>query len=92
MVISMKKEIVVENILYILNQKIPEAGDIAITKDTAGDLLQVGSLVFLQLLTEVEKEYQIQIEDDYWEYDKMNSVDAIADYVLESLKQKGKLA
>ena len=82
------KEEVIEKILYILTHKIPEAGEIRITSENVKEPLQVDSLVFLQLLTEIEKVFQIHIEDDYWEYNKLNSVDVIAEYILKNTRKQ----
>ncbi len=84
----MEREEIIKKIVDILKYNIPEAGDLKINRENAEKQLEVGSLIFLQLLTEVEKEFQIHIEDDYWEYDKLSSIGVIADYVLEAVKEK----
>ena len=63
-------------------------GEIEVSEEMIKEPLQIGSLIFLQLLTEVEKEFQIHIEDDYWEYDKLSSIDVIADYIINSKNNK----
>ncbi len=79
----MSKEVVIERIIDILKNNIAEAEELVINEAFVTGILQVSSLVFLQLLTEVEKEFKIVIEDDYWEYEKLSSIDKIAAYVLE---------
>lgn len=45
------------------------------------DGLQMDSLLFLQLLTDIEKGFNIVIEDDFWSIKKMSSVYVIVDYI-----------
>jgi len=44
------------------------------------------SLEFLKLLTCIEKEFSIQIEDDYWSQELLNDISKIANYVRERLR------
>lgn len=78
----MSREGVIHRIINILRNNLAEADEIVINEVMISEALQVNSLVFLQLLTEIEKEFQIHIDDDYWEYEKLNSIDKIADYVI----------
>jgi len=82
---AMKKEEAVRQIVDILNKKVSESGQDKVSVEMASQKLEVSSLVFLQLLTDVEKAFSIQIEDDYWEYNRLNSIEKIAEYVV--LKQ-----
>lgn len=43
------------------------------------------SLEFLKLLTCIEKEFSIQIEDDYWSQEVLNSISKIANYIRKRL-------
>lgn len=81
----MSKEMVIQRTIDILKSNIAEAEEVEINEEMVTEALQVNSLVFLQLLTEIEKEFNIHIEDDYWEYNKLNSIDKIADYVIGSM-------
>lgn len=78
----MSREGVIHRIINILRNNLAEADEIVINEVMISEALQVNSLVFLQLLTEIEKEFQIHIDDDYWEYEKLSSIDKIADYVI----------
>lgn len=41
----------------------------------------IDSLNFLKLLTELEKELQIKIEDDYWDYNKLHTLEDVVEYL-----------
>ncbi|MEW6609338.1 MAG: acyl carrier protein [bacterium] len=43
------------------------------------------SLDFLKLLTSIEKEFSIQIEDDYWSQEVLNNISKIANYIRKRL-------
>jgi len=43
------------------------------------------SLEFLKLLTCIEKEFSIQIEDDYWSQEILNNISKIANYIRKRL-------
>lgn len=45
----------------------------------------IDSLNFLKFLTELEKEMDIRIEDDYWDYEYMNTLNKITDYIMLQL-------
>lgn len=79
----MDKETIIQEIVAILKHTIAEALELTMEEGTISEELQVNSLVFLQLLTDVEKRFSIQIEDDYWEYNKLSSIEKIAQYVME---------
>ena len=49
--------------------------------------LGIDSLTFLKFLTELEKDFGIRIEDDYWEYKHMNTLSKIVNYVHTRLKE-----
>lgn len=78
----MSREGVIHRIINILRNNLAEADEIVVNEVMISEALQVNSLVFLQFLTEIEKEFQIHIDDDYWEYEKLSSIDKIADYVI----------
>lgn|GEM_PF-7094663 len=40
--------------------------------------LGLDSLNYLKLLSQIEKELDISIDDDYWDYSKMNTINKIA--------------
>lgn len=40
----------------------------------------IDSLNFLKLLTVLEKEFNMKIEDDYWDYNSLKTVNLITDY------------
>lgn len=44
------------------------------------------SLNFLKLLTCIEKEFSIQIEDDYWSQEVFNNISKIANYIRKRLR------
>lgn len=48
--------------------------------------IALDSLEFLKLLTCIEKEFSIQIEDDYWSQEVLNSISKIANYVRNRLR------
>lgn len=44
------------------------------------------SLEFLKLLTYIEKEFSIQIEDDYWSQEILDNISKIANYIRKRLE------
>lgn len=52
--------------------------------DTDG--LGLDSLSFLKLLTCIEKEFSIQIEDDYWSQELLNNISKTANYIRKRLR------
>jgi acyl carrier protein len=55
------------------------------------DGVGLDSLEFLKLLTNIEKEFSIQIEDDYWSQEILNNISKIANYIRGRLQNKEKL-
>ncbi len=72
---------IIKDILYrkVLLISIPEIGDDCLLGEGGVGL---DSLNFLKLLSEIEKELDISIGDDYWDYNKMNTVNKISIYIL----------
>jgi acyl carrier protein len=48
--------------------------------------LGVDSMSFLKYLTELEKEFGIEIEDNYWDYKYMKTIGEIVDYIDKCLQ------
>ncbi|HWT73260.1 MAG TPA: phosphopantetheine-binding protein [Mobilitalea sp.] len=69
---TMIKEILCKKVLRI---SIPEISDDCLLGEGG---LGLDSLNFLKLLAEIEKELNISIEDEYWDYNKMNTVNKIS--------------
>ena len=47
--------------------------------------LGMDSLGFLKFLTELEKEFQIQIDDDYWDMNRLKTVGEVICYIDEKV-------
>lgn len=45
------------------------------------DKVGLDSLNYLRLLSEIEKTLNIRIEDDYWDYEALNTVEKIITYL-----------
>ena len=48
--------------------------------------LGIDSLNFLKLLAELEKELQIKIEDEYWDYNKLHTLEDVIEYLDSNIK------
>ena len=55
--------------------------------DNQNDLLKLGinSIVFIKIIVELEKELDIEFDDEMLDYQKFNSLDVLCDYVDKCL-------
>ncbi|MBN2372567.1 acyl carrier protein [bacterium] len=71
-----------DRIRRIIKKRILKRGeDVEISDTQPLDRLGIESLAFLRMLTEVEKEFSLQIADDFWDQDSWNSISSLADYL-----------
>jgi acyl carrier protein len=78
----MNKELIKQKLIVILEKiilrKIPNISE---EINLGDDGFGIDSMSFLKFLTEVEMEFSIEIEDDYWNYRNMNNLYKIINYV-----------
>ena len=68
----------------ILMYELPE---IRVDSPLGEDGLGLDSMSFLKLLNEVEKSFDIVIDDDNWDYKKLNTVAKLSAYVQSCIEE-----
>jgi acyl carrier protein len=69
---------------YILKR---ELTNISEDEPLGEDGIGVDSMSFLKYLTELEKEFGIEIEDDFWDYKYIKKIGEIVDYIDKCLRE-----
>lgn len=78
----MDKVIIRQNLISILERvTLRNFPDFSDNLNLGDDGLGIDSMSFLKFLTEVEEEFNIEIEDNYWNYNKLNNMQKVVDYV-----------
>ena len=74
-----------ERIRKIIKKKILKRSEpIEISDSQPLDKLGIDSLGFLRLLIEVEKEFSLQIADDFWDQDSWNTISLLSGYLRKN--------
>ena len=75
------KETITNEIVKLLSQVVSvDDIDINMYLSEKGEI-RMDSLKFLKFLTLLEKKYNINIDDEYWDYTKLSTIHKITDYV-----------
>lgn len=79
-IIEKLKDILIEN----SEEPLEEDSEIQPTDNLIA--LGVNSLTFISLIVKCEREFEIEFDDDELDYNVFNSLDTLADCVLEKMK------